>query len=41
MNGHDFTLEQDTEARMMLAAARRGLVARLVATIRPKWEKGL
>lgn len=25
MNGHDFTLEQNTEARMMLAAARRGL----------------
>ena len=23
MNGHDFTLEQNTEARMMLAAARR------------------
>lgn len=27
MNGHDFTLEQNTEARMMLAAARRGLAA--------------
>ena len=26
MNGHDFTLEQNTEARMMLAVARRGLV---------------
>lgn len=25
MNGHDFTLEQNTEARMMLAVARRGL----------------
>lgn len=27
MNGHDFTLEQNTEARMMLAVARRGLAA--------------
>lgn len=27
MNGHDFTLEQNTEARMMLAVARRGLTA--------------
>lgn len=27
MNGHDFTLEQNTEARMTLAAARRGLTA--------------
>lgn len=27
MNGHDFTLEQNTEARMTLAAARRGLAA--------------
>ena len=25
MNGHDFTLEQNMEARMMLAVARRGL----------------
>ena len=25
MNGHDFTREQNTEARMMLAVARRGL----------------
>lgn len=32
MNGHDFTLEQNTEARMMLAVARR------VATIKPKWD---
>lgn len=48
MNGHDFTLEQNTEARMMLAVARRGLaaaiidptglVARHVATIKPKWD---
>ena len=38
MNGHDFTLEQYTEARMMLAVARRGLVARHVATIKPKWD---
>lgn len=27
MPNHDFTLEQNTEARMMLAAARRGLAA--------------
>lgn len=27
MNGHDFTLEQNMEARMMLAVARRGLAA--------------
>lgn len=27
MNGHDFTLEQNTEARMMLAVARRGLAS--------------
>ena len=32
MNGHDFTLEQNTEARMMLAAARH------IATIKPKWD---
>lgn len=65
MNGHDFMLEQNTEARMMLAVARRGLaaaindaengighlscddpqiidptglVARHVATIKPKWD---
>lgn len=25
MNGHDFTREQNMEARMTLAAARRGL----------------
>lgn len=41
MNGHDSTREQNMEARMTLAAARRGLAARRVATIRPKWEKGL
>ena len=43
MNGHDFTLEQNTEARMMLAVAGAiidptGLVARHVATIKPKWD---
>ena len=27
MNGHDFTREQNMEARMTLAAARRGLAA--------------
>ena len=27
MNGHDFTLEQNTEARMMLAGAPRGVPA--------------
>ena len=27
MNGHDFSREQNTEARMMLAVARRGLAA--------------
>lgn len=32
MNGHDFTLEQNTEARMMLAVARH------VAAIKPKWD---
>lgn len=32
MNGHDFTLEQNTEARMTLAVARH------VATIKPKWD---
>lgn len=34
MNGHDFTLEQNTEARMMLAVARRGLAD----AIKPKWD---
>ncbi len=38
MNGHDSTREQNMEARMTLAAARRGLVARHVATIKPKWD---
>lgn len=49
MNGHDFTREQNMEARIRLAAARReladavndattGLVARHVATIKPKWD---
>ena len=47
MNGHDFTREQNTEARMTLAARRglaaaiidpTGLVARHVATIKPKWD---
>ena len=32
MNGHDFTLEQNTEARMMLAGARH------VAPIKPQWD---
>ena len=35
MNGHDFTREQNMEARMTLAVARH------VAMIRPKWEKNL
>lgn len=34
MNGHDSTREQNTEARMTLAAARRGLAA----AIKPKWD---
>jgi len=32
LNGHDFTLEQNTEARMMLAVARH------IATIKPEWD---
>lgn len=32
MNGHDFTREQNMEARMMLAAARH------IATIKPEWD---
>lgn len=32
MPNHDFTLEQNTEARMMLAAARH------IATIKPEWD---
>ena len=41
MNGHDFTLEQNTEARMMLAVARRGLAAAIcvLASWRPLCER--
>lgn len=38
MNGHDFTREQNMEARMTLAVARRGLAAMELAADSPKTD---